>query len=146
MLELSLAEDVAEIARAATAVDAFCEQNGLSPQLAFDLNLAIDELATNTISYGFSDKATVGDIHLRIAVVDGEWIEVRLDDNGSPYDPFTQAPPPVLDASIEDRPIGGFGVYFVRELMDDVDYRRENGRNHITLRRRIHRNAPTTGR
>jgi serine/threonine-protein kinase RsbW len=135
-IELSLDVDVAEIPRAAEAVDAFCAENGLDPKIAFDVNLAIDELATNTISYGFDGLAAAkGRIRI-VLKVDESGVELHLADNGAPYDPFTQAPPPVMDGDVEDRPIGGFGVHFVKCLMDEISYRRDGDWNHIVLRRR----------
>lgn len=138
-IRLSLIGNIAEISRAAEAVEKFCSDNGLPPQLAFDLNLAVDELATNTISYGFAARNGDGKIELSIALLENDLIEVRLDDNGVPYDPFTQTPPPVLDADVDSRPIGGLGVYFVQKLMDETSYRRDGDWNRLTLRRAARR-------
>ena len=55
MLEISLVNDLREIAAAAAKIDAFCEEQGLAPQTAYALNLSIDEILTNTISYGYDD-------------------------------------------------------------------------------------------
>lgn len=136
MLDLELSPDLAEIARVADAVDDFCAARGLPPRAAFDLNLAIDELMTNAISYGFADAAETGRLRLRLDVAEDGWITAELADNGAAYNPFDEAPPPVLEGDIDDRPIGGLGVYLARQLMDGVDYRREDGWNRITLRRR----------
>lgn len=138
-ITLSLPCDVAMIAAAAAAVERFCDENDLSPKLAFDFNLAIDELATNTILYGYDDGAEGGELRLTFGLAGDGWVEARLEDNGAAYDPFTQAPPPVLDAGIDDRPIGGLGVYFVKKLMDEATYRRDGDWNRIILRRRIDR-------
>lgn len=141
MLDLELSPDLAEIARAAAAVDDFCAAQGLPLRVAFDINLAVDELMTNAISYGFADPAETGRIHLRLELTGDGWIEVELADNGAAYNPFDEAPPPVLTGDIDDRPIGGLGVYLVRQLMDEVGYRREDGWNRVTLRRRPQRGA-----
>ena len=137
-ITLSLPCDVAEIALAAEAVERFCDDNNIPPKIAFDFNLAIDELATNTILYSF-EGTDGGELRLAFGLSGDGWVEARLDDNGAAYDPFTQAPPPVLEGGVEDRPIGGLGVYFVKKLMDEAVYRRENGWNRITLRRRLDR-------
>ena len=50
-----------------------------------------------------------------------------------PFDPLYDAKQPDVGAAIEDRPIGGLGIYCVREMMDEVHYRREQGKNHLTL-------------
>lgn len=140
-INLSLPCDVTEIAAAAAAVEQFCDDNDLPPKLAFDFNLAIDELATNTILYGFDGDGgpEAGELRLWLGLSGDGWVEARLEDNGAAYDPFTQAPPPVLDAGVDERPIGGLGVYFVKKLMDEATYRRDGDWNRITLRRRIDR-------
>ena len=133
MLHLSLNNDLRELAVAAERVDAFCAEHGVSPDIAFAVNVSVDELLTNTISYGFDD----GDSHrieMTVRLEDGV-LEVELVDDATPYDP-TRAPHPDIDASIEDRPIGGLGVHFVRALMDGFRYRRSDGRNIVTLTKR----------
>ena len=57
-------------------------------------------------------------------------------DDGRPFDPLTEAPEPDLESAIEDRPIGGLGVHLVRTMMDEVRYRREEGKNRLTLVKR----------
>ena len=59
-----------------------------------------------------------------------------MEDDGIAFDPFTSAPEPDLDASVEERRIGGLGVYFVKTLMDEAAYERRGDRNRITLTQR----------
>ena len=130
MIELSLGNDLRELEVAADRVDAFCAEHGLSPSIAFAVNVSVDELLTNTISYGYDD----GETHrIEMTVrLEGSVLVVRLADDAKPYDPTT-APHPDIDAPIEERPIGGLGVHFVRVLMDEFRYRRSEGRNIVTL-------------
>lgn len=140
-LDIPLSGGFADIERAAEALSDFCADHGLSPKLAFEFNLAIDELATNTLSYGFPDAAFPPDaareLNLRVRLSEDGWMTADLIDNGVAYDPFTQAPPPVLEGDVDDRPIGGLGVHFVKNLMDEVAYVRQGALNHITLKRRV---------
>ncbi len=130
MIELSLVNDLRELAVAAERVDAFCAEHGLSPDVAFAVNVSVDELLTNTISYGFDDG---GRHRIEMTVrMEGSVLVVELADDAKPYDPTT-APHPDIAAPIEERPIGGLGVHFVRELMDGFRYRRSDGRNIVTL-------------
>ena len=64
----------------------------------------------------------------------------ELSDDARPFDPLN-APPPDLNSAIEDRRIGGLGVHLVKTLMDDVGYAYRDGRNHITLRKKIAGNS-----
>ena len=133
MLRFSLINDLRELALAAEKVDAFCAEHGLSPDVAFAVNVSVDELLTNTISYGFDDGESHR-IEMTVRLEDGALV-IELVDDATPYDP-TQAPHPDIEASIEDRPIGGLGVHFVRILMDGFRYRRSDGRNIVTLTKR----------
>ena len=133
MLRFSLINDLRELAVAAEKVDAFCAEHGMSPDIAFAVNVSVDELLTNTISYGYDDGESHR-IEMTVRMQDGV-LEVELVDDAMPYDP-TRAPHPDIDAPIEQRPIGGLGVHFVRELMDGFGYRRSEGRNIVTLTKR----------
>ena len=84
-LELSLANDVPEIPVAAVKITSFCEENGLAPEIVFDTNLVIDELLTNTISYGYDDDREHRiDLVLRL---EGDMLVVEITDDGRPFDP-----------------------------------------------------------
>ena len=111
-------------------MDAFCAEHDVSSDVAFAVNVSIDELLTNTISYGYEDS---GPHRIEMTMrMEGTVLVVELSDDAKPYDP-TAAPDPDIDAPIEARPIGGLGVHFVRVLMDSFLYRRSDGRNVVTL-------------
>jgi serine/threonine-protein kinase RsbW len=133
-LDLRLANDLAEIPRLAETVEAFFEEHGLPPKLAFNFNLALDELLTNVISYAF-EPGTAHEIAVRLAVAGGQ-VTAELEDDGPAFDPLTQAPAPVLDGDLDDRPVGGLGIHFVKTMMDSVRYERRDGRNRLTLSKR----------
>ena len=96
-----------------------------------NLNISLDELITNIVSYGYQDCE---EHEIRVTVSDrGGSLMVVLEEDGIAFNPFTSAPEPDLDASIEERRIGGLGVYFVKTLMDEATYERVGNRNRITL-------------
>ena len=132
-LELSLVNDLREIGAAAAKIDAFCEARGLSPQIAYAVNLSIDEVLTNTISYGYDDDAEHRiDLTLRVA---GETLVVVIVDDGRTFD-SSSAQDPDVEATLEERALGGLGLFLVQQMMDDVAYRRRDDRNVITLTKR----------
>jgi len=133
-LRLRIANDLAELTRVAEAVDEFCAAHALPADCAFKLNVALEELLTNTVSYGYDDAAR-HEIALDIAL-EGDAIVVELSDDARPFDPL-DAPPPDLDSPIEERRVGGLGVHLVKTMMDDVAYAYRDGRNHVRLRKRI---------
>ena len=132
ILELSLVNDLREIGVAAEKVDAYCEAQGISTQIAYAVNLSIDEILTNTISYGYDDDA-----EHRIGLtfrVDGETLVVTIVDDGRPFDSSTEREPD-FDATLEERALGGLGLFLVQQMMDEMTYERSDDRNVITLRK-----------
>ena len=130
VLEISLANELQEIAGTAEKIEAYCESNALSPDLAHAVNLSIDEILTNTISYGYDDEET----H-RIEIVvrlEDDALVVVIEDDSAPFDP-TATPDPDLEASLEERDVGGLGLFLVHQMMDRVEYEFVDGRNVVTL-------------
>lgn len=94
----------------------------------FRLNMAVEELVTNVVRHG-GTREPVG---VTIRAEPGS-VSVELTDAGVAFNPFTQAARPALNASVDERPIGGLGVHLVKSMMDAVEYRREDGRNHVVV-------------
>ncbi len=116
----------------AEAVARFGAANGLSEPQIHNLSLALDELATNTISYGFVDTERR---ELRVELrIEADEVVAQLDDSGIAFNPFEEVAEPDLHASIDDRPIGGLGVFLTKTLFPNPDYQRIDGLNRITLR------------
>ncbi len=116
----------------AEAVARFGEANGLSQLQIHHLSLALDELATNTISYGFAEVDR-RELRVEFRIEDDE-VVAQLDDTGIPFNPFEEAAAPDVHASIDDRPIGGLGIFLTKALFPNRDYEHTNGFNRITLR------------
>lgn len=122
---------LSEIPALAERIEAFGVEGSLSIQHIYQLNLVLDELITNIVSYGYDDDRP-HEIHLRLRAEPGR-LKAILSDDGKPFNPLEEAPVAVLEGSIEDRPIGGLGIHFMRTLMDEVAYEREAGHNRLTL-------------
>jgi len=133
-LELSIENDLAQLAVVRDHVGRFARQENLSREVVFAAKLALEELLTNTISYGYGDKS-VQLIVIRLEVRGGQLI-IRTVDGGLAFDPRT-AKEPDTELSLKNRALGGLGVHLVKNLMDRVDYRHEGGKNHVTLRKNL---------
>jgi len=133
-LNVSLANRLDEVSRLATLLEAYGAEHGLSPELVYAFDLSLDEVLTNVISYAFED-AREHTIDVRFRIHDAQ-LEVEVRDPGRPFNPL-DVPPPNLDAPIDERPIGGLGLHIVRQMMDRLEYRRVDGRNVLTLTKRI---------
>lgn len=130
-LRLTLKNDLSELSRIADEIESHGESRGWPTKWIMNLNLSLDELITNTVSYGYQDTDE-HEIHVTLTERTGSLVVV-VEDDGMAFDPFTAAPAPDLEADVEDRPIGGLGVYFVKTLMDEVAYERVENCNRITL-------------
>jgi anti-sigma regulatory factor (Ser/Thr protein kinase) len=92
--------------------------------------VAAEEPLMNVISYAYPDKN--GNIEITYDIEEGKGFVIEVIDWGIPFDPLS-LPEPDVHAPIEDREIGGLGIYMMRKIMDEVRYRREDDRNILTL-------------
>ena len=132
-----LRNDSSELARLAEALDEFVDRNTLGDDIRFSLQLCLEELVLNIVNYGY-DEPGEHEIALDLNLEEATRIlAVHIVDDGREFDPFNDAPEPDIGASIQDREVGGLGIFFVRKFMDEVAYRREDGRNHLTLTKHV---------
>lgn len=135
---VALKNDLVELERLSSVVEEFGKRHGVPTTALFDLHLALDEILTNVVSYGYDDQDE-HEIIVRLAFAgDGNAprIEVEVEDDGRPFNPLETAPPDV-NTSVEDRPIGGLGIYLVRRVMEDLEYRRQRGKNVFVMRKTL---------
>ena len=131
---LCIASDLSELERLHDAVAELGEVGDWPPDLVYQVDLVLEELIVNTVNYGYDDDAR-HEIEVTL-ISDEDVFTVEIIDDGHAFNPLKDAPEPDLDAGIEDRPIGGLGVHLMRVMMDDVHYRREKNKNHLTLIKR----------
>jgi anti-sigma regulatory factor (Ser/Thr protein kinase) len=130
----TLKNDIAELKILCRQLESIGSALGLPQRFVFEINLALDELFTNIISYGFKDGSEHA-IQVRIAA-DDSVLTITVEDDGIPFNPIERAEPRI-PATIEDCTIGGLGIYLIKNLMDDVCYRRNHDKNILTLKKRI---------
>jgi serine/threonine-protein kinase RsbW len=130
---LKLRNNLEEITRLSEELEAFCEQHGVSMNTLMALNLSLEEAVTNVINHGFDGGEHVIDVELVVA--DGA-VQATITDDGKEYNPLARQDPD-LDASLEERRIGGLGVLLVKKLMDEVSYARNGGRNVLAMRKQV---------
>ena len=134
-LSALLKNDLAELQRLKQIVTEFAEQHRrLAPELVYRVNLALDEIITNVISYGYEDSSE-HEISVHLSWNDPN-IKIVVEDDGRPFNPL-EAPPPDTGKALVGRQIGGLGIHLVRKLMDDLEYRRENNKNVLILKTQV---------
>jgi serine/threonine-protein kinase RsbW len=98
-----------------------------------DVLLAVDEAASNIIIHGYRGQGGALEIEMER---EGEALVIRLRDEAPPFDPAA-VPPPDLTLPLEQRHIGGLGIYLIRQVMDEVAHRiMPQGGNELTLVKR----------
>jgi anti-sigma regulatory factor (Ser/Thr protein kinase) len=96
----------------------------------FNIHLAVEEAVTNVIMYAYPQ----GEEHeflLDVHVLENRLI-FKIIDSGKEFDPTLQ-PDADVTLSLEERPIGGLGIFLIRQIMQTVDYRRVDGKNILTM-------------
>ena len=126
--------DLSEIALLADKMMEFGAENAIPESLIRKINLAIDELLTNTIVHGVNGAHSPS-IDVRAKRLDAG-IEIVIEDDAPAFNPLEQDAPNI-EATLEDRPIGGLGIHIVRSLIDEVSYCRAEGKNRVTLFKEI---------
>ncbi len=131
-VEVSLAPDLTEALGAlADAIERFAARHSIEGEIPFRLNLVLDELVTNSVNYALPE---VEEPLLRVRLErTANGVVALLEDNGTAFDPFQDAPKPDTSLGLDERPVGGLGVLMVTQFTDDASYEREGGVNRITL-------------
>lgn len=113
-----------------------CRQAQADDQTTHDIQLALDEACTNVITHGY-EGLNPSSVSLDIKLADNA-IQLILTDFGHPFEP-SQAPKPDINALMEDRPIGGLGLFFIFNVMDNVEYQSDEAGNHLCLTKNLKR-------
>lgn len=100
--------------------------------LVFKVNLVLEELGLNILSYGGAGEDLPPKIEITL-ISEADSLTIEVSDDGRPFNPLEDAKVPDVDALLDDRSIGGLGVHLVRTLMDDLSYQRAEGKNTLKM-------------
>jgi len=137
-MKFTINNRLADIPPLADQVDAYMTDEGVSLETIMTTNLCLEELLTNTIKYGYGDNR-IRQIDIDMRLLDGE-LTIEIVDDAAPFDPTSDAQTPDIDATIEERPIGGLGIFLVTNFTDSMQYNRELNRNRLILKKRLAQN------
>lgn len=131
---LVLDNKVEELSKLAGYIEEFADEAGIDPSLAMSLNLALEEAATNVVLYAYPE-GTHGTLEI-IGEVKENILTFFLKDSGVAFDP-TEKEDADVTLGIEERPIGGLGIFLIRQLMDSVSYERKDGQNILKMTKKL---------
>ncbi len=129
LAEISVPATLEHLPRLVEAASDCAREQNLPAERIADVELAVEETVANVCHYAYGDER--GEMSLSCAISDRGFV-IEVADSGRPFDLFT-VPPPDLTQDIMEREPGGLGVFLIRKVMDRVEYRREGGRNVLTL-------------
>ena len=127
---ITLTNNVQDVPLLATFVEEVCEQAGFDASVTMQMNLAMEEAVVNVMNYAYP-AGTQGDIMIDALMGNGK-LQFVISDKGTPFDPTAEADADTT-LSAEERPIGGLGIFLVRQLMDDINYEYKDDKNILTL-------------
>ncbi len=137
-VQVPIANSVDELGRVAQALRAFGADCGCTEDAMNDVTLAVEEILTNIVRYAYDD-ANKHTIDIALEVVRDRFI-VRIEDDGRPFDSSRVADPDT-HLPVEERPLGGLGVFLAKKLTDKLYYERLDDHNRLTLVKIIEENS-----
>lgn len=130
---LLIKNDPAQLAQLYEFLEQLAESCGISMPQQMEIKLALDEAVTNVIQYAY--PGTTGDIRIDIECENRE-LKITITDKGIAFNPLENKEPDVT-LPLEERPIGGLGIFLVKQLMTDVSYQRSDGYNILKMTKDI---------
>ena len=133
-VSLVLRNSLSELDEVRRNLEEFGKSLGLSKKSTFQINLAMEEVFSNIVSYAYTDD---GEHWIKVTISHGkEALILRVEDDGIPFNPC-EVEVPDLECSLEERQIGGLGCYLMRCCMDDIVYERRGNKNVLTMKKTI---------
>ena len=147
---LAVLDNLAEVLK---NVDLQLEKEGCPPKIMMQIDIAVEELFVNIANYAYSPEIGEADILIETLDscpipeegraglsqkdLDGRWVRVTLSDSGMPFNPLKKDDPDV-SLPADKRRIGGLGIFMVKKSMDYMYYEYKDGKNHISICKKLH--------
>ncbi len=125
---------IEEISSLADRLEDLANEWELSPGLAMNINLVLEEALSNIIFYAFKDNKK-HEIDISVSMHNKN-ITLKIEDSGIPFNPLEQQTPDIT-LPAEERPVGGLGIFLISQIMDEMNYARKGDQNVLTLKKSI---------
>ena len=135
MKELNIEATPENIDTVIAFVDEQLEEYGCGMKEQMAIDVAVDELFANIAHYAYNPETGYATVRIDV-IKEPLSVEITFIDNGIPYDPLAKIDPDT-SLSVEDRPIGGMGIFIVKKSMDLVNYEYKDGKNVLTIKKTI---------
>jgi len=132
---LSIFNKMEELNKVAEFAEQLGNEWSLSPTLVMNINLVLEEAISNIILYAYKDKPEEKQIEI-VASCNANNLLLTITDSGEAFDPERKEDPDIT-LSAEERPVGGLGIFLIKQIMNEVEYQRVNGNNVLTMSKKI---------
>lgn len=137
MCELRVEANIKNLPGVLAFIDEKLEEAGCSMKTQVQIDVAVEEIFVNIASYAYVLKHGIGDALIRVAIrQDPKRVEITFIDSGIPYNPLEKEDPDVT-LSVEERRIGGLGIYMVKKSMDGMFYERKEDKNILMITKKL---------
>ena len=132
--QLIIQNDIAELNTVVTFLEGLEEEWQLPLAIITPINLVLEEALTNVIFYAY-EKGSTHEIKIDFAHTANQ-LDITITDTGKPFDP-TKKEDPDIELSVEERPIGGLGIFLIRKIMSEVSYERVGKENILRMTKKF---------
>lgn len=131
MEQLMVAAETRNLAEVTAFVRQILTSYGWDAEEIFQMELAVEEIFVNICRYAYGQKRGKAKLVLE-KTKEKEGAMIRISDQGIPYDPLEREDPDI-SLGVQEREPGGLGIFFVKQLMDEVKYERSKNENQLIL-------------
>ena len=136
MREITVSASPEKIDAAVAFVNEILSRAGCPEETQTEIDVVIDELLGNIALYAYAPET--GAATVRVETEDApRGLTLTFMDRGAPFDPLSNRRPDTTSLPARERPIGGLGLFMVRKIVDEIAYRREDGMNILTVRKKF---------
>lgn len=132
---LKISNDISNLSVVNHFLEEAGEELGLSADLMMKLLLVMEEAVSNVIFYAYDKEEKEGYVHIRLTY-ESDLLTLMISDRGKAFDPTAKEDPDIT-LSAEDRPIGGLGIFLIKQIMDEVSYERKEGENRLIMKKKL---------
>jgi len=135
MKELKLKAVLENLPKVTQFIDEQLESKGCNPAIQIQMDVAVEEMFVNIASYAYTPDTGMATICVDISD-DEAVVKIKFIDSGVPYNPLAKQDPDITKP-VEEREIGGLGIFMVKKSMDDMEYEYKDGQNILTITKRM---------
>ncbi|MFC1485123.1 SpoIIE family protein phosphatase [bacterium] len=131
----AIKNDISQVREAAEKITKFCKNNNCAENITNDVNLAVEEIIVNIISYGYKDN-NQHDIKIELEI-ENSIFRIKITDGAETFNLLEKETDVEFEKSIDKRAVGGLGIFLVKNLMDNIFYNQKDGKNILIIEKRI---------